>query len=567
MSIAPICSLRRTRRTAQVAFLLATVAVALAACDDVQAPAEDLVVSISPVGDTVPAGHTFRLVATVQRDGAIDSEAIVRWLSRAPDIVSVDRTTGVAMALDDGVAQIEAWLQDAPVMGSLTVTVARMPEVVIIRDDPIALLEADTFLVRARVLDGTGAEMRDVQVVWDVGHPDIATVDDRGVLTGFGQGSTVVTAVVGDVIDSSIVTVGDGFLIGSLAASAWNGEQRQRGRTCGLDAEGAAWCWKIDSLTATAWAPEVRFTQISLGDQHTCGVTAELRAYCAGANHRGQLGLGERAFGRYDTLVPVAEGMAIREIRAASHDFTCAVAVTDTVYCFGHNDLSQLGRGFKSGSEPDVAPTVPPVVAAHLSVTAFSGCALQFDASLTCWGWPGPDTSARASNPQQHTSPVRFASVSSGVLSHCGIATDAEGYCWGPGSDGELGDGTNEHHYTPAPIAGGSRWSVLSAGGWFACGIDARAAAYCWGSNRSGQLGDGTRTDANVPTRVMTDLGFRDIVAGETYACGITVLGAVYCWGGDIHDSPARVLRAPPSDSTETHALVTFGAFREGPHR
>ena len=79
--------------------------------------------------------------------------------------------------------------------------------------------------------------------------------------------------------------------------------------TCGVATSGAAYCWGDNlegrlgvggnSLTRRSWntkpSPpkgDLKFTMISAGDYHSCGVTTDGAVYCWGGNKEGQLGIG-----------------------------------------------------------------------------------------------------------------------------------------------------------------------------------------------------------------------------------------------------------------------------------
>jgi alpha-tubulin suppressor-like RCC1 family protein len=47
----------------------------------------------------------------------------------------------------------------------------------------------------------------------------------------------------------------------------------------------------------------------------------------------------------------------------------------------------------------------------------------------------------------------------------------------------------------------------IQAGGGSACGITSNADVYCWGDNTAGDLGNGTTTSSLVPVKVLFTLG------------------------------------------------------------
>ncbi len=149
------------------------------------------------------------------------------------------------------------------------------------------------------------------------------------------------------------------------------------------------------------------------------------------------------------------------------------------------------------------------------------------------------------------SSVIRFATITVGRFSTCGVTTTGAAYCWGSDDGGQLGDNDSTGtacgfpcRMTPTPVAGGLRFSSVSAGGSFACGVATGGAAYCWGADMEGELGAGTTgLDAcpilvnssypcsRKPIAVAGGLTFTTISAGTTHACGLTGNGAAYCWG------------------------------------
>jgi alpha-tubulin suppressor-like RCC1 family protein len=137
--------------------------------------------------------------------------------------------------------------------------------------------------------------------------------------------------------------------------------------TCGLTTDSLAYCWGYNASgqlgDGTDTGPEGcsgaigpfgcstrpvlvsgghRFRQVSAGAYHSCGVTGDYRAYCWGSNG-GALGDGTTT--NRLTPVPVAGGHRFR-ILDAGLDHTCGVSYPDNeAYCWGGNDLGQIGDG------------------------------------------------------------------------------------------------------------------------------------------------------------------------------------------------------------------------------
>lgn len=138
------------------------------------------------------------------------------------------------------------------------------------------------------------------------------------------------------------------------------------GHTCGLAADGAAYCWGANdggqlgdgSRNGSAEPVEVQgdleFRWLSAGSDHTCGVTAEGRAYCWGWNGHGQLGDGGGDEWR-PFPVEVSGGRSWSRVEAGA-SYSCGVTDSGTGYCWGANEVSQLGGPFGNRAEPEQLP-------------------------------------------------------------------------------------------------------------------------------------------------------------------------------------------------------------------
>src|SRR6266571_4248241 len=111
---------------------------------------------------------------------------------------------------------------------------------------------------------------------------------------------------------------------------------------------------------------ELRFTSVSAGEEFTCGLAQEGRAYCWGSNEVGQLGdgskMGQLVNRPYAAPVPVTfpEGAAesFTSVGASPYD-SCAVDEAGRGYCWGRDMFGQLGNGrLTSPDEPTPTPTL-----------------------------------------------------------------------------------------------------------------------------------------------------------------------------------------------------------------
>jgi alpha-tubulin suppressor-like RCC1 family protein len=295
--------------------------------------------------------------------------------------------------------------------------------------------------------------------------------------------------------------------------------------SCGVTTSGVAYCWgwngegelgdgTIDTrLVPTRVAGDLTFAVVSAGGGHTCGVTTAGAAYCWGVNWAGQLGTGtaevcplELGTACSTVPVPVAGGLTFATVSAG--DFhTCGVTTSGQAYCWGYNNVGELGDG-TIGLSPFPTP-----VAGGLTFAAVSAGGEEYTCGVTtsgqayCWGWNGngqlgDSTTTARLVPTPVAGGLTFAAVSGGYAHTCGVATSGAAYCWGWGPNGQLGDGTANDRHVPTAVTGGRTFAALSGGTFHSCGVTTSGQAYCWGGNANGQLGDGTTNDRHVPTAV-----------------------------------------------------------------
>jgi alpha-tubulin suppressor-like RCC1 family protein len=290
---------------------------------------------------------------------------------------------------------------------------------------------------------------------------------------------------------------------------------------------------------AAASAP-LTFRQISEGSDYTCGVTTTDLAYCWGTNNLGQLGngtLGDPA------AVPVAVtgGHRFRRVELGG-GHACGVTTDDRAYCWGWNINGQLGDGTR-----DDRP-LPVAVAGGLrfrqvSAGQYHTCGVTTDDRAYCWGYNRQGQAGDGSDLARHKRPVRvdggrrYRMVSAGGLHSCGVTTDDRAFCWGLGSSGQLGNNKLVGSATPTAVAGGLAFLRVVAGetqrgaGYHSCGVATDQRAFCWGANLDGQLGDGTTTTRLRPTAVAGGIQFANVNPGADHTCGVSTGNVAYCWG------------------------------------
>lgn len=347
---------------------------------------------------------------------------------------------------------------------------------------------------------------------------------------------------------------------------------------CGISSNGLAYCWGRDDLgqvgdgapfsnqdkpqavITTSLNAGTRFTQVSAGGYHACGLASDGQAYCWGYGSSQAIGDGATLVNR-DTPVAVDQsnltsGTGFVQIRTSSYS-SYGIASDGKAYCWGLNNLSQCGEAGASGASYIDKPY--PIDTTNLDAGAnfiqleagdSHACGLTSNGKVYCWGYPsygqtGDNTVATKDKPvlvdtTNLTAGSRFVQIAAGGNHTCGLASDGKAYCWGLNTSGEVGNGnfTSQHNIPMAVnvsnLAAGTQFVKLALGTAHSCGIANDGVAYCWGADSG--LGAYFPGDQNKPFAVDTSTlpsgsKFIELSAGYGSTLGITGQGLAVGWG------------------------------------
>ena len=349
--------------------------------------------------------------------------------------------------------------------------------------------------------------------------------------------------------------------------------------SCGLSAEGAAYCWgdnvagQLGDGTTTSRARPVAvtggddFIALAAGDRHTCGLRVDHSIVCWGANESGQLGNGTIAPSTAPT--EVAGGQTFDAL-AASGDHSCAISseASARVFCWGSNGSGELGNGSLSpSSSPLPILTVGNVVTTTggpLALSATATCVLAHSDEggdivhlASCWGrvYHSDGSTTTTLTPTVFSSALNAYSIAAGGEHFCAVEADLTGftlggavYCWGRDALGAgLGAPSDVPLHALDRTSTDDRFGFLALGGAHSCVSWRSRGAQCWGENGAGQLGSGTTDDQQTPGPVIAEPPqpggaplsrnvFSQIAAGNEHSCGVgqsglPLAGPVLCWG------------------------------------
>ena len=354
--------------------------------------------------------------------------------------------------------------------------------------------------------------------------------------------------------DASIVFTLPGNLKSVIILREWNlslGKIDVSSHGCALRADGSMWCWgrgasgqlgngatgntdhpvQVQSMT--------NVVQQGTGNNHSCAVRADGSVWCWGDNSSRQLGNGLAGCGAYGSdysLTPIrvvkgnspssSEFLAdVVQVSAVSYH-SCAVRVDGSVWCWGEASDGQLGH------EGGFAPS-------------------SYDSDRICVGSP-VQVVAKAGGAASGEFLTGVVQVSAGNKHSCAVRADGSVWCWGKGSNGQLGYGGTSGQDHPVQVVAKAGWAAsgefladviqVSAGSYHSCAVKADGSVWCWGKGNYGQLGndDSTSFEKSHPVQVVARDGaasnefLADVVqmsTGEEYSCAVKADGSVWCWG------------------------------------
>lgn len=279
----------------------------------------------------------------------------------------------------------------------------------------------------------------------------------------------------------------------------------------------------------------LKFESLTAGDFHTCGLTIAGGAYCWGVNTQGQSGNGLNADQAIGTPVAVLGGFSFTSLSAGgSH--TCGLRTNGSAVCWGNNVDGRIGDGTTIVRFAPATVTGGQTFTMLTTSTVGHTCGLNAAGAAYCWGGNelgqlGDGSRTSRSTPVAVGGGVAFTSITAGGWHNCGLTANGTAYCWGSGGHGALGNGTLSDRPTPVAVLGGHTFATLIAGLSHTCGLDTAGIAYCWGDNVVGALGNGTVQSSPEPVAVAGNRKFTSLVVGERHACGITGDLESMCWG------------------------------------
>ncbi len=334
-------------------------------------------------------------------------------------------------------------------------------------------------------------------------------------------------------------------------------------------ARGATWlaihnresCVALSSGRVKCWGPRwgvspieiiglSQMVQLDVGGDYGCGLDESRRVWCWGSNELGQLGQGDRA--PRDEPVEV---LGLGEVRSVftAYGLSCALNEADELWCWGDPKSMPVAPN-QAADSPRHAQALGPVDRLQ-KVTSSSFRVLDAQGRSAVWARDARRDQDVEINPQQVGS--RLSSVGSSF--HCWLDEEEQMRClWNTASNrsygGQLGNGvdpliTRPRQLLHTPLA--RHFSGTSA---HMCLVDRDGSAWCRGDNRYGQLGDVNQAGTSFRNPWSPSHDFDDLVTISTsgnHVCSLSAGGQAHCWGrglegqlggGLAENSPSPIL-------------------------
>ncbi len=131
--------------------------------------------------------------------------------------------------------------------------------------------------------------------------------------------------------------------------------------------------------------------QIELGAYHSCALKSNGKTYCWGLNSNGRLGDGTSANTHIPELVYGTDGANAFESITVGWDHSCGITSDAKVYCWGSNTYGQLGQDSSTASSntPQELSFTGPDKTIYKQIKAYSRntCGIKSTGEIECWGF------------------------------------------------------------------------------------------------------------------------------------------------------------------------------------
>ena len=268
------------------------------------------------------------------------------------------------------------------------------------------------------------------------------------------------------------------------------------------------------------------FTQVQLGMNSSCALRSGGTVWCWGRNNLGQLGNGNNT----NSAIPVqVSGLTgITQIDSSAYT-NCALKSDGTVWCWGYNLFGQLANGTTTNSSsPRQIPNL--TGATFIAAGQYHVCAVKSDGTVACWGWNNFYQSGIAGASSQYAI-VNVSNISTATkvfamrYNTCALLANQTVNCWGTSADGQFGNGaTTSMTATPQAVSITGVSTLWESSGHEICASKSDQTVWCWGKSPD-------NVTNLTPVQVTNLTGALSIAASYNHTCAVKSNGTAVCWG------------------------------------
>jgi plastocyanin len=165
-------------------------------------------IAVTPANPSVPKGlaQQFTATGTLSDNTTTDLTSQVTWASASTTVASIN-TAGLASTLKVGTSSISATLGNISGSTTLTVTAPIVQSIAVTPANPsVPKGETQQFTATGTLTDGTTQNVTS-QVTWASATTTVATISAAGLATARGTGTSSISASLGGISGSTVLTV------------------------------------------------------------------------------------------------------------------------------------------------------------------------------------------------------------------------------------------------------------------------------------------------------------------------------------------------------------------------
>jgi alpha-tubulin suppressor-like RCC1 family protein len=273
-------------------------------------------------------------------------------------------------------------------------------------------------------------------------------------------------------------------------------------------------------------------TDITAGDAHSCAIKMGGALWCWGRNDLGQIGQPDSK-GQYLVPVPVLDVRADDEPPKNPKPL-----VVPWAKAFGNSTFGALPDGHSFYLIHDVY--VDPTLVIESGRSNLVGCDILQDHSVRCYGVNndgglGNGVAKEETAPETYAIPTSLlpdaVSIAGGQVHLCALRRSGHVACWGRNLHSQLGLPADELIHAPTDVPGISDAVLLRATDLLTCIVRKTGQLVCWGSNWSNVFRIGDVFEDRGPTPVANAGDLIDVSMARDHGCIVRRSGEVACWG------------------------------------